>query len=215
MGLTVHYTMQAKGNETAARKLIHSLHEAARDLPFKELGEIIDLAGDACRADLRDKTDPLRWLLIQSEHSIELKSKPDAPGSRSYLRVEPTRIIAFTTWPGEGCEDANFGLCQYPATIETAEGRINTGLSGWSWRSFCKTQYASDPKCGGVQNFLQCHLTLIALLDKAKTLGCLAEVKDEGGFWANRDIEALARGDRPVEPDDRSVWREIEGRDGR
>jgi hypothetical protein len=186
MGLTVHYTLKAKGTEARARKLIESLHQAAQDLPLKELGEIIDLTGDACRFDLRDKNDPLRWLLIQAEQSVEINTG-------SYTRVSPTKVIAFTTWPGEGCEEANFGLCQYPATVETSEGRIHTQLSGWSWSSFCKTQYASDPNCGGVKNFLQCHLALIALLDQAKKLGCLAKVSDESHFWEKRDVEALVK----------------------
>ena len=42
-------------------------------------------------------------------------------------------------------------------------------------------------------NFLQCHLTVIAMLDKAKELGCLAEVNDEGGFWEKRDLKALVQ----------------------
>ena len=192
MGLTIHYTLKAKGTEARARKLIQSLHQAAQDLPLKELGEIIDLKGDACRFDLRDKNDPLRWLLIQAEQSVEIKSEQDA-NSISFTRVHPTQVIAFTTWPGEGCEEANFGLCQYPVAVERSEGRIRTNLSGWSWSSFCKTQYASDPNCGGVKNFLQCHLTLIALLDQAKKLGCLAKVSDEGHFWKKRDVEALVK----------------------
>jgi hypothetical protein len=44
-----------------------------------------------------------------------------------------------------------------------------------------------------VPNFLQCHLTVIAMLDKAKELGCLAEVNDEGGFWEKRDLKALVQ----------------------
>jgi hypothetical protein len=42
-------------------------------------------------------------------------------------------------------------------------------------------------------NFLQCHLTVIAMLDRAKELGCLAKVSDESDFWEKRDLEALAR----------------------
>ena len=42
-------------------------------------------------------------------------------------------------------------------------------------------------------NFLQCHLTVIAMLDKAKELGCLADVSDEGGFWQKRDLKTLVR----------------------
>jgi hypothetical protein len=44
-----------------------------------------------------------------------------------------------------------------------------------------------------VPNFLQCHLTVIAMLDRAKQLGCLAHVSDEGGFWEKRDVQALVR----------------------
>ena len=31
------------------------------------------------------------------------------------------------------------------------------------------------------------------MLDKAKELGCLAEVHDEGGFWEKRDLKALVQ----------------------
>jgi hypothetical protein len=44
-----------------------------------------------------------------------------------------------------------------------------------------------------VPNFLRCHLTVIAMLDRAKQLGCLEEVSDEGGFWKRRDLPALVR----------------------
>ena len=93
---------------------------------------------------------------------------------------------------GEGCESSNFGLCQYPATVDFQGQTLKTMLSGWRWSSFCKTQYAVNPACGGLPHFLQCHLTVIALLDQAKKLGCLAEVDDEGGFWEKRDLPALA-----------------------
>ena len=41
-------------------------------------------------------------------------------------------------------------------------------------------QYASNPDCGGVENFLRCHLAVVKLLDHAATLGILKEVSDEG-----------------------------------
>ena len=50
-------------------------------------------------------------------------------------------------------------------------------LKGWSWLSFCKTHYASDPRCGGLPNFLRCHLGVVALLDEAKNLGILGTVE--------------------------------------
>ena len=184
MGLTIHYTLKHAGTEKSARSLIQQLHQSAQDLPFKELQSIVELKGEACEFDRREKDDPLRWLLIQAEGSVKLDQ-------HSSLSVAPKHLIAFSTWPGEGCEEANFGLCQYPAFIEREGRRIKTNLAGWSWRSFCKTQYASDPKCGGVENFLRCHLLVVALLDQAKKLGCLDEVSDEGNFWENRDVKAL------------------------
>jgi hypothetical protein len=134
--------------------------------------------------------------LIQATGSVELKHSHRMGHGEwcdSSITVLPACVIAFTAWPGEGCEQSNFGLCKYPAVIETSRGPLKTRLSGWRWSSFCKTQYASDPNCGGVPNFLQCHLSVIALLDRAKELGCLAEVHDEGGFWEQRDLHALVQ----------------------
>jgi len=190
MGLTIHYSLKARGNEAHARKLIQALRQTAQDLPFKELGEVVELSGEQCNADRREREDPLRWLLIQAAGSVELKS--DHRG-RCWVDATPSRLIAFTTWPGAGCEAANFGLCQYPATIRTSRGRVATRLTGWRWSSFCKSQYASNPECGGVSNFLKCHLTVIAMLDRARELGCLDEVSDEGGFWEHRDVAALVK----------------------
>src|SRR5206468_1147437 len=96
-----------------------------------------------------------------------------------------------------GCEPANFGYCRVPAHIEvTAPGglvrRHATGLDGWSWSSFCKTQYASDPTCGGVENFLRCHVSLVKLLDiAAASIGMTVAVDDESGYWERRDPKEL------------------------
>lgn len=191
MGLTLHYKLKAK--DASARNLVAALHQKAHDLPFKEVGDLVDLSGDDCDFDQRGKDDPLRWLLIQAQASVSLSHLP-GESEYSSRRVSPVRMIAFTAWPGEGCEESNFGLCQYPAEIvDPRHGRLKTRLSGWRWSSFCKTQYASDPKCGGVQNFLRCHLTVIAMLEKAKELGCLDGVGGESHFWEQRDVEALVK----------------------
>ena len=104
------------------------------------------------------------------------------------------------TLPGDGCEAANFGFCKYPAHIEVDDpewpgqcNRIRTKLPGWRWSSFCKTQYASNSECGGVQNFLRCHLSVVSLLDHARSLGILEGVSDEGDFWETRDVCALTQ----------------------
>lgn len=184
MGLTIHYKLKHDAGDIPARLAIEQLRQTALDLSFKEVTELFELRGDQCDYNQRGQQDPLRWLLIQSAGSVQLDE-------HSSIQVAPTHLIAFSTWPGEGCEEANFGLCRYPVSTVHRGKRIKTGLTGWSWRSFCKTQYASDPSCGGVENFLRCHLSVIALLDKAKALGVLESVSDEGDFWEKRDIKAL------------------------
>jgi hypothetical protein len=195
MGLTIHYSFKAQGSDAQARALVEALHQTAQDLPFKELGQVVDLAGEQCDAEKRASDDRLRWLLIQATGSAEFKppGRSRNAGYTTWYNVVPSRLIAFDTWPGEGCEAANFGLGQYPSVIQTDRGPLRTGLSGWCWSSFCKTQYASSPKCGGVPHFLRCHLTVIAMLDRAKALGCLDTVSDEGGFWEKRNLPELVR----------------------
>ena len=51
--------------------------------------------------------------------------------------------------------------------------------------SFCKTQYAEE--------FVQCHLLIIKLLDILKEKGFEVEVVDEGGYWETRDMKVLAK----------------------
>src|SRR5439155_139559 len=81
------------------------------------LGEVVTMAGEQCDFNKRDRDDALRWLLVQSTESVELKAmhrNANTQSSRAWIDVSPTRVIAFTTWPGDGCEAANIGLCQYP-----------------------------------------------------------------------------------------------------
>ena len=59
----------------------------------------------------------------------------------------------------------------------------------WGWHAFSKTFFA---KSVSDEHFLRCHPSLIRLLDHADELGLLAEVKDEGGYWQERDWELLA-----------------------
>jgi hypothetical protein len=191
MGLTIHYSLKCSSDDTAVRNCVETLHQLARDLPFKEVGHLVDLRGEECDFGQRDPKDPLRWLLIQARESVQYNPRRPQLGSYS---VTPRRVIAFTAWPGDGCEQSNIGLCEYPDwIIDGRHGKQITNLTSWSWSSFCKTQYASNPRYGGVKNFLSCHLAVIALLDRAKKLGCLDKVNDEGGFWEQRDVEKLVR----------------------
>ncbi len=195
MGLTIHWNLQADVRTvTKARELVGRLRQRALDLRFSSVGEMVDLSGRDADYKALPVESPSRWLLIQAGQYIE--------SGDCHYAVEPQHVIAFQTQPGDGCEPANFGLCRYPAFIDVDDQRVGflprkrrvrTNLAGWCWSSFCKTQYASNPACGGVQNFLRCHLSVIALLDFAKSLGTVEGVSDEGNYWEARDVEALAR----------------------
>ena len=161
------------------RRLVEDLHRAACDLPFAEVGDVAEFTGDDA-----DDLDPAEaWLHVQSKYIL-------IRGERAAF-VPPLHAIAFTTTPGTGCESANFGLCRYPAAVEQAGQTISTGLDHWHWQSFCKTQYASNPSDGGIENFLRCHLSIVRLLDRAQELAILSEVQDEGGFWSDRNVPKL------------------------
>jgi len=188
MGLTIHYSLRsATRSNDVARRIVEQLRQRALDLPLQHVGEILDLQGDQCDFERREQDDPDRWLLIQANQPVELDDY--------VYNAAPSRLFAFTTSPGEGSEPANFGLCRYPRFIENRSGkRVQTKLpTGWSWQSFCKTQYASNPDVGGIESFLRCHLSVIRLLDHARELNTLNEVSDEGGYFKDRDVQALVK----------------------
>jgi len=196
MGLTIHYSLKAGGSESKARKLVHLLHQAAQDLPFTSVGEVVDLKGALADERLCPPGHPLTNLLFGGCEWLEYDRRSIGPDSFTCrtAQIHPKHLIGFQTLLGEGCESGRFGLCRYPAFVEVGlSRRIRTGLGGWRWKSFCKTQYASNPKCGGVENFLRCHLSVVALLDKAKAVGFDVEVDDEGGFWSKRSVPDLVR----------------------
>ena len=61
------------------------------------------------------------------------------------------------------------------------------------WSSFCKTQYASSPHCGGVENFMKVHMLIIEILDYAEKLGFKVEVNDEGHWHETRNEDTLLK----------------------
>ena len=215
MGLTIHYSFRApEADASTVKDTIYQLWRSTMTAGFVEIGDILHLRGDKCNFNFRDRYDGLRWmlaftfrgrydgirwLLAQAAGAVS-HSPEDALHERPIvIRVRPLEVIAFTTLPGAGCEPANFGLARYPKFVSFQHGDkqhdVSTGDlgEGWHWHSFCITQYASHPYRGGIRNFLRCHLAVIKVLDTAKSLGILADVSDEGGYWENRDVEALAQ----------------------
>ena len=189
MGLTIHYQLRSDAKTAQdARRLMAELRKRACDLPFAEVGEVVEMRGDACHFDNHDREYPHRWLLIQAGQYVERDGV--------HYGVKPKHVIAFSADPGDGCEQANFGMCLYPAILNIQDPRtghprrLRTGLKGWCWSSFCKTQYATQH---GTDHFVRCHLSVIRMLDHAKNLGILASVSDEGDFWEKRDVKALVQ----------------------
>jgi hypothetical protein len=232
MGLTVHYSLKSKQDD--ATQTVHKMRQLALDLPFEEVGEIVDIEGQQCDTEARrkelqngdEKNESQFWLMIQAGKSVQ------CPWNKRLSRtVNPTRIIAFNAWPGPGSEPANIGLCLYPAEVEweykteddqrfqevtksgwhefswrkwdrhfkrthaftrsiaafTEMRKVPTKLTGWHWGSFCKTQYASNSECGGIPNFLRCHISVITLLDRmAKLPGLKVTVDYEGKYGPSR-----------------------------
>ena len=177
MGLTIHYSfkLNSLGLEVGEEKLT-ALHQLARDLPFAEVGDMMEFNSEDYQ--LEDKHhDAREWLKLQA-------CKYVLDEDNSYSMIAPERAIAFNTWPGEGCEPACFGLAVYPSE--------NPGETNFfSWSSFCKTQYASNPEYGGIEHFVKCHLLVIKMLDEAQRLGILEKVADEGGYWESRSLNDL------------------------
>ena len=75
--------------------------------------------------------------------------------------------------------------------IHGREHAIPAVHGGWS--SFCKTQYANDPRLGGWENFQRAHLSVLAILEHMQQIGFRVHVNDESDFWKTRDLAALAR----------------------
>ena len=177
MGLTLHYELTAPVSSAAeARSRVEQLRQHAQSLPFVDVSEMIELTGDDCRFDPKNRRGPHSWLKTQTIRFLINGNVVSTPEES-----HPLHTIAFTVYPSEGSEQANFGLCCYPKS------------NGWSWASFCKTQYASNPSTGDVANFLKGHLGLVTLLDRAKEMGILRKVVDEGGYWDNRDVATLIK----------------------
>jgi len=189
MGLTIHYSLKA-GVRTfeQAKALVRDIHAAASEWPFDYVGPVIDVPEGTILPDFPPGPPDVRRHVPRGIGFAPIT----VDGDIRYEYVKPIEHVAFVTDPG-GSEWAEFGLARYPATVDMDGRDFPSGLNGWRWRGFCKTQYASDPNHGGIRNFLRCHLGLVHVLDRAKELGILDHASDEGNYWEKRDLAALVR----------------------
>jgi hypothetical protein len=158
-----------------ARTRISQLHRLAADLPLVELGPLTELQGSACNTT---EDDPLLTVkngaMTIDDIAAFFADRNAIPSCR--------HLIGFSIFPAEGSHRCSFGLAIH------AEGSTS-----WQWRDFCKTQYASSPECGGLQNFLRCHQAVLQLVDHCQELGILDHACDPSGYWEHHDLEQLVK----------------------
>jgi hypothetical protein len=183
MGMTLHYRLSLEGASAAvAHRRLSRLRSVALDLPFECVEAIECVESRRNQNPWDDEVPPPLWV----------DSIGDVKIGRRDVWVYPKVAYGFWIHPGAGCESAAIGLCQYPQSITLPRGRrVRTKLAGWSWHSFCKTQYASNPSYGGADHFLRCHVSLIQLFDAAESIGFQVRVSDESGFYNDRDLNRL------------------------
>ncbi len=173
MGLTIHYKLSVTERPRVAvvRELAHRAAHYARKIGCVEVGEVESVKADT----------PFTTLFVRVGREEDC-CFGNVPAKRGWV-VE--------IWPGEGCESALFGLCQYPRRMPFRAGSIATGFEGgWLLKGSCKTQYAAEH---GWVHFLKCHRQIISLLDLWRQLGVTVEVADEGEYWQTRSEETLRK----------------------
>lgn len=220
MGLTISYQLKFEtDSEQLAREKITALHQIALDMPFARVSELVELKGkEQCRFNLGDFDDPDRFLKLEAargvhrgnttyhvdaEHLISFLVWPGegCESARFGLAVFP-KTIKIPRMSDKEREEKSFltlhELLEHKKKMKKPSDReenyevLPTDLPSWSWSGFCKTQYASNPKYGGIEHFLKCHGLIIKLLDHAQELGMLEEVIDDAEYWEHRDLQKLA-----------------------
>jgi hypothetical protein len=162
MGLTINYTLLLGRRLPGAviRELVECAALYARKIGCAEVGAVLPVAADT----------PGTFWHVQYERQ----------GERYVCSIPAKRGWVVEVWPGEGCESALFGLCQYPCTIPLPYPVPTGAGSGWVLNNYCTTQYASEH---GWEHFLRCHKMILSILKFWRQMGVTVEVNDEGGYW--------------------------------
>jgi hypothetical protein len=129
VGLTIHWSMRLDPQVTGAREvraLMERLRQHALDLPFERVSHLAEFKGKDCNFEnhkARHPDDPWRWMKIQASGNLQLDE-------HTWQALPPWRIVGFHTWPGEGCEPADFGLCLYPKAVALARSAVEESDEG-------------------------------------------------------------------------------------
>ena len=178
MGLTIHYSIEYEGTTKQLQKKLKEVRRICLDLPFQNVGERVNTV--KITKEIIQIYERLSQKVNYPNNSKENLAMRDSIlkelGTSTCQMAEleegkPTTIVSLDLLPGEGCESMD--LC-----FQRRDGK-------YVCESFCKTQYAEE--------FVQCHLLIIKLLDLLKEKGFEVEVVDEGGYWETRDLKVLAK----------------------
>jgi hypothetical protein len=205
LGLTVHYNWKIKCDLAAARRTVEKFRAMALNLPFDKVSEVYEQDppdGQTAFVPYDDSFRPGDLYL----------SRKRADGEQELVHVPALHALFFYAYV-QGAESAPIGLASHPPVIVHREELIERNEDGsewgriigqgdpiefptrrrgyYSWQSFCKTQYAANPKLGGEANFLKAHLTLVELLDQLEATGAKVHIRDDSGYAKHRDADRL------------------------
>ena len=207
MGLTIYYDWKAKADTPSARRMIAKFHAIALKLPFDDVSEIHE-------QDPPDGKSPFHLYEDAFRRGGLYLSRTRADGEHELVEVPALHALFFHVRV-RGAESAAIGLATHPPVVLHYEDVIQRNPDGseygrivgqgspiefptrrrgyYSWHSFCKTQYAANPKLGGEVNFLKAHLSLIELLDRIQAAGVKVRIRDDSRYAKHRDVNRLLR----------------------
>lgn len=206
MGLTVYYDWKVKMDPRAARRAIQQYRKFALALPFDDVSEIFEKNAPDGESEFKPYDHPSR------EGNL-LLSRTREDGENELVDVPPLHAVFFHA-NIEGAETVSIGLASHPPVVIHHEDVITRDENGitehrlgggdpvefptrrrgyYSWHSFCKTQYAGNPKLGGEANFLRAHLSLIELLDQIKATGVAVRIRDDSRYAQHRNVDRLLK----------------------
>jgi hypothetical protein len=207
VGLTVYYDWKTKTDLPSARRMIAKFRALALKLPFDDVSEIHEQDPPEGKSAFLRYDHPFR------EGGLYL-SRTRLDGEQETVHVPALHALFFYVGV-EGGESASIGLASHPPVVLHREDVIERNKDGsergrilgqgdpiefptrrrgyYSWHSFCKTQYAGNPKLGGEANFLKAHLSLIELLDQIQEAGVKVHIRDDSRYAKHRDVDRLLR----------------------
>ena len=180
----------------AARRMIARFRVIAQKLPFDKVSDIYEqMPPDG------------HWTFTRYDSSFRqgdlYLSRKRADGHKECVRIPALHAMFFSVHV-RGAETASIGLASHPPVVLHREDIIRRSADGeesgreisqgdaiefptrrrgyYSWHSFCKTQYAGNPRFGGETNFLKAHLSLIELLDLIKTARLEVRIRDDSRY---------------------------------